>query len=142
MGRQSFYLNKFEKASSHFAKLQSVSKAMGDLPTYAVQGLAFGVVVAVLVYATIFGDGLKDMVPLLALYAFAGYRLLPAIQVIFKNVTQLRFYSAALDSLVREMGDTAQQGREVGSPPPVKRPRLRKRSPSKRSNQEAVSLIV
>jgi len=110
MGRQSFYLNKFEKASSHFAKLQAVSKAMGDLPTYAVQGLAFGVVVAILVYATIFGEGLKDMVPLLALYAFAGYRLLPAIQVIFKNVTQLRFYSAALDSLVREMGDTAQQG--------------------------------
>lgn len=106
MGRQSFYTSKFEKVSFKFASIQAVSKAMGDLPVYAVQALAFGGILGFLVYATLFGTGLKELVPLFALYAFAGYRLLPMVQVIFKSSTEMRFYSAALNNLHNEMGDS------------------------------------
>jgi ABC-type multidrug transport system fused ATPase/permease subunit len=37
--------------------------------------------------------------PIIALYAFAGYRLMPALQQIYGAVTQLRFAGPALDAL-------------------------------------------
>jgi ABC-type multidrug transport system fused ATPase/permease subunit len=37
--------------------------------------------------------------PTIALYAFAGYRLMPALQAIYSAVTQLRFAGPALDAL-------------------------------------------
>ena len=42
-------------------------------------------------------------VPILALYAFAGYRLMPALQGIYVATTQLRFVAPALDTLYNDI---------------------------------------
>ena len=36
------------------------------------------------------------MLPIIALYAFAGYRVLPALQNIYNSISQLRFVSHKL----------------------------------------------
>lgn len=99
MGREPSYLKRFHDASERFASYQASSKAMGDIPNFAIQGIAFGGVLVLVLYLMNRHGGLEGALPLIALYAFAGYRLLPAFQEIFKNSTQLRFYGAALDSL-------------------------------------------
>lgn len=43
--------------------------------------------------------GINNVLPLIALYTFAGYRLLPAIQKIYISMTYLRVVGPALDSL-------------------------------------------
>ena len=44
-------------------------------------------------------DSFINIVPIIALYAFAGYRLLPAMQQIYASFTQLRFSKTSLDIL-------------------------------------------
>ena len=44
------------------------------------------------------GD-IAKVLPIIALYAFAGYRLMPALQKIYISLTSLRFVGPALDSL-------------------------------------------
>ena len=99
MGREPSYLKRFHEASERFASYQATSKALGDIPSFAIQAIAFGGVLVLVLYLMGRYGGLEGALPLIALYAFAGYRLLPAFQEIFKNSTQLRFYGAALDSL-------------------------------------------
>ena len=99
MGRESNYLKRFHDASERFASYQATSKIMGDIPNFAIQAIAFGGVLVLVLYLISRYGGLEGALPLIALYAFAGYRLLPAFQEIFKNSTQLRFYGAAVDSL-------------------------------------------
>lgn len=99
LGREHSYLRRFERASWAFASHQSASKALGDVPQYAIQAIAFGGILVLVLYLMGRHGSLQEAMPLIALYAFAGYRLLPAFQEIFKNSTQLRFYHAALDSL-------------------------------------------
>jgi ABC-type multidrug transport system fused ATPase/permease subunit len=41
--------------------------------------------------------------PIIALYAFAGYRLMPALQQIYGALTQLRFAGPALDALHKDL---------------------------------------
>ena len=40
---------------------------------------------------------ISNIMPTIALYAFAGYRLMPALQQIY-NATQLRFSGPSLDT--------------------------------------------
>jgi ABC-type multidrug transport system fused ATPase/permease subunit len=54
------------------------------------------------------------MVPLLALYAFAGYRLLPALQQIFAAFALLRRSVAALDVLHEDLSSSSDQGADKG----------------------------
>jgi ABC-type bacteriocin/lantibiotic exporter with double-glycine peptidase domain len=103
MGREQGYLDRFNDASKRFASYQAASKAMGDIPNFAIQGIAFGGVLVLVLYLMARHGGLQGALPLIALYAFAGYRLLPAFQEIFKNTTQLRFYGAAVDSLYADL---------------------------------------
>ena len=41
--------------------------------------------------------------PTVALYAFAGYRLMPVLQQIYQSITRLRFSKTALDSLYDDL---------------------------------------
>jgi ABC-type multidrug transport system fused ATPase/permease subunit len=49
------------------------------------------------------GERTTDIAPLLALYAFAGYRLMPALQHMFASITTLRFNAPALDVLYHDL---------------------------------------
>ena len=45
----------------------------------------------------------SSTLPTISLYALAGYRLMPAMQGIYRSFTQLRFADSALDNLLAEL---------------------------------------
>lgn len=47
--------------------------------------------------------GIAGALPIITLYAFAGYRLLPALQQIYSSFTQLRFVGPAVDALHKDL---------------------------------------
>ena len=51
---------------------------------------------------------LNTVLPLIALYAFAGYRLMPAIQRIYLSLSQLRFVGPSLDALIEDLENLKQ----------------------------------
>ncbi|TLM66211.1 MAG: ATP-binding cassette domain-containing protein [Deltaproteobacteria bacterium] len=99
MGREQNYLKRFAKASKRYAVCQASSKAVGDIPHYAIQAIAFGGILVMILFLMSRYGSLQGALPVIALYVFAGYRMMPALQELFKNVTQLRYYVAMLNSL-------------------------------------------
>ena len=49
------------------------------------------------------GGSFASTLPIIAVYAFAGYRLLPALQQTYASLTQLRFAGPALDALHKDL---------------------------------------
>jgi ATP-binding cassette subfamily C protein len=75
---------------------------LGNAPRYLVEPLAFGgLVVVVLIYAAR-GQDLITILPNLGVMALAGYRLLPAIQLLYSQITQLTTASHSLDEVFDE----------------------------------------
>jgi len=103
MGRERAYLERFRDPSERFARHQATNKVIGELPILAIQAVAFGGVLLMILYLMGRYKGVEGAMPLIALYAFAGYRLLPAFQDIFRNLTQLRFALPALDLLYDDL---------------------------------------
>ena len=97
------YLNRFSQPAEIYAKHQATSQVVSQLPRYALEGIAFGGLIILLVYQMAIDGNLKSSLPVISLYAFAGYRLMPALQQIYSAATQLRFARAALDAIYDDL---------------------------------------
>ena len=98
-GLEDSFTRRFMKPAQVLASRQIAAGVISQLPAFAMQGLLFGGMLLVLLYLMTSHDSFQGALPIVALYAFAGYRLMPAMQNIYQNISQLRFSEAALDGL-------------------------------------------
>lgn len=99
---ESEYVRRFSKPAEIFAKHQSSALVIAQLPRFLLEAIAFGGMMLVILYLIKNNSGLSSALPIIALYAFAGYRLIPALQQIYRSATQLRFSNAAINALHKD----------------------------------------
>ena len=93
------YINRFSKSAKVFAQTVASFQIISQLPRYILEAFAFGGVLLIILYFISKTGSFKSALPILSLYIFAGYRLMPSLQKIYVALTQLNFASASLDKL-------------------------------------------
>ena len=101
-GLEEIYIKNYSKSSKTFARTQALSAVIGQMPRYALEGIAFGGVMLVILYLMLEKGSFNNALPILSLYIFAGYRLLPALQQIYVSFTKISFVSPSLHELSDE----------------------------------------
>lgn len=104
-GLEVIYTKHFRKAANDHANGQAMSRIIGQLPRFVLEAIAFGGLLLILLYKFSSSQGVVEALPIMALYALAGYRLMPALQQIYQAFTQLRFVGPALDTLVSDLNN-------------------------------------
>jgi len=102
-GLENLYVNFFSKPAKNYAINQSFAQVISQLPRYFIEGFAFGGMIILSLVLMDRGNGFTNIIPILVLYAFAGYRLIPALQQIYTAKTQLRFSQPAFDALHKDL---------------------------------------
>lgn len=102
-GLEDVYVERFSNPAEIYAKGQATANAIGQLPRFALEAIAFGGMLLVVLYLISQNGSFVSAIPVIALYAFAGYRLMPALQQIYGAFTQLRFVGPALDALHNDL---------------------------------------
>ena len=100
-GLEASYVSRFSSPSVIYAKNQAVMAIIAQMPKFILEGLGFGGIILIILYLMSVNGSLISAIPAITLYAFAGYRLLPAIQQIY--ATSLRFSSPAIDLLYEDL---------------------------------------
>jgi ABC-type multidrug transport system fused ATPase/permease subunit len=103
LGREREFVDAFARLSQRSANAHAKAQALATLPRYAVEAVAFGFVLVVAIYLLAAAGSVEHVLPLLGLYAFAGYRLLPALHQTFDGWAALRFTAASLDAVLRDL---------------------------------------
>lgn len=98
-GLESIFIERFAKPAETYAKGQATAQAIAQVPRFALEAIAFGGMLLVILYLMDHSGSFAAALPMIALYAFAGYRLMPALQQIYGAVTQLKFAGPALNAL-------------------------------------------
>jgi ABC-type multidrug transport system fused ATPase/permease subunit len=98
-GLEQFYIDRFSVSAKIFAKNKAVLSILSQLPRYILELIAFGGVLLLVLYLMNQTSNVENILPILALYVFAGYRLMPALQQIYGAISQLRYIAPALDNL-------------------------------------------
>ncbi|WP_017941964.1 MULTISPECIES: ABC transporter ATP-binding protein [unclassified Thioalkalivibrio] len=104
LGRERDYLERYRHPSKRFASHQANAALLQNLPQYAIEAIAFGGVLLLVLYLMAGDGGLAQALPLIGLYALAGRQLIPAFQKIFQQIASLRFNTAALDNILKDLG--------------------------------------
>ena len=94
-----FYINRFSTASKIFFDVNSKSKILTQLPRFFLEVIIFGGSLILILYMIKILGGFNSALPLISLYIFAGYRLMPAIQSVYSSFSTLIFNTAAIDKL-------------------------------------------
>ena len=103
LGQDEAYPKRFANWSAVYAKNQWISAAVNLVPRYAIESIAFGSIIVVVLYLLATRTDFNEAIPLLVLYAFTAYRLLPAFQQLFSSATQIRFNLSSLEAVEEKL---------------------------------------
>lgn len=103
LGRERFFLNVFAMYADKHARNNVIAGSISQLPMFFIEIMAFGGILLIVLYFLKNNQSATHMVPLLALYAFAGYRLMPALQELFAGITTLRYSLPSLDVIHHDL---------------------------------------
>ena len=120
LGLESAYAERFRKPARSMARALTVDTVVGESPRYILEGIAFGGMLLLIVMMLISdGGSLERLLPILGVYAFAGLRLFPALQMVFRIASGLRFNYSSLERLHRDLIEVEQNmaDRPPGAPP-------------------------
>jgi ATP-binding cassette, subfamily B, bacterial PglK len=93
------YINRFSAPAMQYAKQMASAATAAQMPKFILEAIAFGGLMVVMLYLMVEKGDITKILPVISLYALAGYRLMPALQLIYSSITQLRFVGSALDNL-------------------------------------------
>ncbi len=102
-GLEKTYIKRFANSAEVFAKTSTKASVITQLPRYFLEALIFGGVLIILLYLMIETGSFNNSLPIISLYVFAGYRLLPALQQVYASLAQLNFIKPSIDSLYEEI---------------------------------------
>ncbi len=107
LGLEDGYIQTYRNPASRLARISAMEKLIGEVPQFAMQAIVYGGMLILLLTLLVARDGdLGEVLPLMALYALAGSRLNPALQLLYKAFTALRFGKPALDVLHKDLVET------------------------------------
>ena len=92
-------VDRFSSSALSYANNLSSSQIASHLPRYLIEIISFGGILLISLYLINSSKNFSETIATLTLFAFAGYRLIPAFQQIYIGVTKLRFVDPALDYL-------------------------------------------
>lgn len=104
-GKEEAFLDQYGTPSKQYSRYQARYRILGLAPRYILEIVAFGGIILIAVYLIAVQDSVQQVVPMLGLYAFAGYRLMPALQKAFKGVASARFNISALEAIRQGLQD-------------------------------------
>ncbi len=100
---EKFYIKFFSNAAKIYARLNASNLIIAQLPRFFLEALAFGGILLLIFYIIAQTGSFNNALPIISLYVFAGYRLMPALQQIYASFTRLTFVGPSLDKLYSDL---------------------------------------
>jgi ABC-type multidrug transport system fused ATPase/permease subunit len=98
-GLEQIYVKRFSDPAKTFAQTTTSFQLIGQLPRFVLEAIIFGGILLIILFIMSQTGSFNKALPLISLYAFAGYRLIPALQKMYASIAQLKFSSSSVNKL-------------------------------------------
>lgn len=104
LNRNQDFIDKFSIEGNTQAKAQGLNKTISQVPRFFIELLAFGAMISlVLILIKTHEGNLGTVLPILAVYALACFKLLPALQQIYSSITTIKGNVAAFEAIKEDL---------------------------------------
>lgn len=98
-GQEESFLARYDWLASGYARATGSQQIVSTLPKSIVEAVGVGGGLLLVLFLLGQGRTPADVLPVVGVFAFAGYKLLPSVQQVFYSVTNVRFYRPAIERL-------------------------------------------
>ena len=98
-GLEEIYIKNFSNSAKIYATTKASSSIISQLPRFILEAIAFGGILLMILYIMSQTGSFNNALPIISLYVFAGYRLMPALQQIYASFILLTFFGPTLDKM-------------------------------------------
>ncbi len=105
MGRENFFYHRYLRHSREYSNLEAWSSLIRTMPRYLLETIAFGGIVTLVLYFITTTGNANEVIPTISFFAFAAYRLLPALQIVFASSTQVRFSQMTVNRIIEDLSE-------------------------------------
>jgi ATP-binding cassette, subfamily B, bacterial PglK len=103
-GNQKKYFDQFDKSGLKYADSAGKVNFLAIAPRHTLEFLAFSIILSFIVFLVFTGDvDFNEALPILAVYIFAGYKLLPIFQFIYSSLVQIKGHFPAYEKIEKEL---------------------------------------
>lgn len=102
-GASKFFVDRFAEPSARFSQAQPKIHLSTVAPRYIVETVAFGAVVGMVLYFSGDSETFAIVVPTLTMFALAGYRLMPALNLAYVSLAQIASSYPAISNIYRDL---------------------------------------
>ncbi|MDC1487715.1 ABC transporter ATP-binding protein/permease [Gammaproteobacteria bacterium] len=108
LGRQNFFKKRFFIASEDFFYAWGNSQVLSSVPKYFMELVSFSAAVLLVMYFLVSNQGnLEIILPIVSIYALAGFKLLPAFQQIYFSISTIQANIASYENIKSDLKSSA-----------------------------------
>ena len=120
LGKEAEFAARYAVPHRRFSLNSIRHKTLEIIPDQTLEVLAFGIIVGMVLYYLATSQASGDVLAIIALYAMAAYRLIPALNEIIDSIDTLRYNAAALEVICKDFAASVVEDAE--SPVAERRP--------------------
>jgi ABC-type multidrug transport system fused ATPase/permease subunit len=106
--------------ASAISDAEARHQIFATLPKYLLETIGFVGIVLIVLFLIVRGDPQFNALPVVAVFAFAGYRLMPALQHLYTYIHFIQYDFPALKTVVADLDRDAQRAKSTPKAEPVK----------------------
>lgn len=103
LGRERAFAQIYGRARRELARASYLHQTATELPKAVMEVALLGFILAVFMFAVVFQGGAEGTLSVLGLFAYAGLRIQPSLQKIIAGLNNLKFSTAPLEDLHRDL---------------------------------------
>ena len=104
--REKFFANSFLAFGKKKMTAVRNNNVLGQFPKYLIETVCIGAVLLVLVFKIYNGEDLNEMIPQLAAFVIAAFKLLPSVSKVNNYANLVIFLKPSVDLIYRDIKDT------------------------------------
>ena len=97
VNRERYFVDVYSNHSLLLTKLTSWQQVIAQLPRFILEAVAFGGIIIFVLILLLTQQDARQVIPLASIFAFAGYRLMPALSELFQSAANIKYTQAILD---------------------------------------------
>ena len=101
--KSEFFISGYDSLTRRHVRLSAIIPVVSNFPRYLIEPLAFGGLVVVVMVLSAQDRDFQSLIPVLGVMAFAGYRMLPALQFLYGGLTGIIAQKHCLEEIRDEI---------------------------------------
>ena len=115
LNRETYLIEMFREMARASSNLQMIKKVISEIPRPLVETIAVIGIMAIALIMHLQGRPIANIVPIVALFGVATVRLMPAIEIMTRMLTDLRYNIAAVNPIYDDLTSLKQYQKEFRS---------------------------